>query len=130
MPDIELQSRNAGQRVLPKLEAVVRILLVLVFLAAGAAKILGAAPMVKVFEQVGQGQWFRYLTGVLEVSGALMLVFGSTRLVGAVVLAMVSLGATVAHLTVLGGSPIPALVLLALCGVVMWLRRIAQKPSV
>lgn len=37
------------------------------FLAAGAAKLGGAAPMVQLFDQIGIGQWFRIVTGLVEV---------------------------------------------------------------
>lgn len=125
MPD----TKNASHPVLSKVEAALRILLALAFLAAGGAKLFDAAPMIQVFDQVGVGQWFRYVTGLLEVSGALMLVFRPTRLFGALVLAAVSLGATAAHLTVLGGSPVPALVLLTLCGLVVWMHRLLSTST-
>ena len=42
---------------------VIRVLLTAAFLAAGLAKLAGAAMMVATFETIGWGQWFRYLTG-------------------------------------------------------------------
>ena len=39
----------------------------LAFLAAGGAKLYGVAMMVGTFDMIGVGQWFRYLTGVIEV---------------------------------------------------------------
>src|SRR6201995_5410448 len=44
------------------------------FFAAGAAKLPGVAYMVQVFDQIGIGQWFRFVTGSVEVAGALALV--------------------------------------------------------
>ena len=49
--------------------------------------------------------------------------FPTTAFYGAVLLAAVMIGAIVTHLAVLGGSPIPALVLLVIVGTVAWLRR-------
>ena len=79
--------------------------------------------MVEMFAKLGAGQWFRYLTGALEVIGAVGLLVPRAAFYGAALLAVVMVGAIVAHLAVLGGSPIPALVLLVIVGTVAWLRR-------
>ncbi|MBY8861500.1 DoxX family protein [Nocardia sp. CA2R105] len=42
-------------------------------IASGLPKLLGEATAVHVFQQIGWGQWFRYLTGAVEVSGGLGL---------------------------------------------------------
>src|ERR1700684_3917262 len=81
------------------------------FLAAGGSKLAAAPAMVEMFAKLGAGQWFRYLTGALEVIGAIALLVPRTAFYGAVLLAAVMVGAVVVHLAVLGGSPIPALVL-------------------
>ena len=44
------------------------------FFAAGTAKLAGADYMVELFNDIGVGQWFRYVTGAVEVAGALALV--------------------------------------------------------
>ena len=93
------------------------------FLAAGGSKLAAAPAMVEMFAKLGAGQWFRYLTGALEVIGAVALLFPKAAFYGAVLLAAVMVGAVVTHLAFLGGSPIPALVLLAIVGTVAWLRR-------
>jgi len=53
------------------------------------------------FATIGLGQWFRYLTGTLELAGAIGLLI--PRLVGpaAIGLAGVMVGAVITHLTVL-----------------------------
>lgn len=48
-----------------------RGLVAVVFLAAGGAKLVAAPAMVAVFAAIGLGQWFRLLTGLLEVAGAI-----------------------------------------------------------
>jgi uncharacterized membrane protein YphA (DoxX/SURF4 family) len=93
------------------------------FLAAGGFKLAAAPAMVEVFAKLGAGQWFRYLTGALEVIGAVALLVPRAAFYGAVLLAIVMIGAIVTHLAVLGGSPVPALVLLVIVGTVAWLRR-------
>ena len=98
-------------------------LAVAAFLAAGGSKLASAPAMVEMFAKLGAGQWFRYLTGSLEVTGAVALLVPRTAFYGAMLLAAVMAGAIVTHLAVLGGSPIPALVLLVIVGTVAWLRR-------
>jgi putative oxidoreductase len=102
---------------------ILRVLLAAAFLAAGSAKLAGVQTMVDVFEKVGLGQWFRFVTGVLEVSGAILLLIPRLTFYGAALLLLVSVGAVTAHLTVLGGNPAPALILLVLTAVTAWLTR-------
>jgi putative oxidoreductase len=99
------------------------------FLAAGGSKLAGAPRMVEVFGKLGAGQWFRYLTGGLEVIGAIGLLMPRTAFYGASLLAVVMVGAVVAHLAILGGSPVPALVLLVIVGTIAWLRRPAARSG-
>jgi putative oxidoreductase len=93
------------------------------FLAAGGSKLAAAPAMVEMFAKLGAGQWFRYLTGALEVIGAVGLLVPRAAFYGAVLLAIVMVGAIVTHLAILGGSPVPALVLLIIVGTVAYLRR-------
>ena len=44
-----------------------RILIALYFLLVGSRKLMGDTMWVTIFEQIGAGHWFRYLTGVLQV---------------------------------------------------------------
>jgi len=92
----------------------VRILLAAAFAAAGAAKLTGAPMMIEVFEQVGVGQWFRYLTGAIELGSAVLLLVSSTSLIASLLLTATMVGAVITHVSVIGGSPVPAIVLLAL----------------
>ena len=108
---------------------VLRVLLASAFLAAGSAKLAGVQAMVDVFERVGLGQWFRFVTGVFEVSGAILLLIPRLTLYGAALLLLVSVGAVTAHLTVLGGNPAPALILLVLTAVTAWLTRDTWKKA-
>jgi uncharacterized membrane protein YphA (DoxX/SURF4 family) len=101
----------------------VQALVALAFLAAGSGKLLGSPTMIALFEAVGIGQWFRYVTGSLEVLGAFLLIIPGRAAFGAVVLACVMAGAIVAHLTVLHTAPTAPLVLLALTTLIAWGRR-------
>ena len=98
-------------------------LVALVFIGVGSAKLAGAGVMVDMFAKVGLGQWFRYFTGLLEVAGGIGLLAFRHAFYAALLLAIVMVGAIIAHLTVLGGSPAPALVLLILSGIIAYLRQ-------
>jgi uncharacterized membrane protein YphA (DoxX/SURF4 family) len=98
-------------------------LLALAFLGAGGAKLAGAAAMVQVFNKVGLGQWFRYLTGALEVAGAIGLLISRYAFYAAILLALVMVGAIIAHSTLLGTSPVAPIVLLTLSGTIAYLRK-------
>jgi len=93
------------------------------FLMAGFSKLVGNEQMVGMFEAIGVGQWFRYLTGALEVAGAILLLIPRTSGLGALMLAGVMAGAVMTHLFIIGGSPLMAIILLVVMGVVAWGRR-------
>ena len=90
---------------------VARVLLTIAFVMAGGAKLAGAAEMVAVFDAIGVGQWFRYLTGIIEVGGAAMLWYKPTRVLGALLLGATMVGAVIAHVLILGPSTLPAIIL-------------------
>ena len=102
---------------------VIRILLTLAFGAAGFAKLSGADMMVGTFDQIGWGQWFRYLTGVIEIGGAVLLWIPRRQLIGAGLLLCTMVCAVLFHLLVLGPSAVPALVLGVLAAVIVWTHR-------
>jgi uncharacterized membrane protein YphA (DoxX/SURF4 family) len=93
------------------------------FLAAGAAKLAGAPFMVDLFAQIGLGQWFRVVTGVVEVVGAVALLVPGLASLGALWLGGTMIGAVATHLFVLHTSPVPAIVLGVLNALVVYLRR-------
>ena len=93
------------------------------FFLTGLDKIGDAPPMVQLFAAVGFGQWLRYLTGTIEVVSAVLLLIPRVAAIGAALLAMVMVGALVAHFTVLPYSPAKPIILLVMLGVVFWARR-------
>ena len=101
---------------------VLQLLLATVFLIAGTTKLAGAQVPVETFEKLGVGQWFRYFTGSVEVIAAIIIIIPRTVLIGAALLAATMIGAFDTHLLLIGGSPIPALVLLVLAALVVWYR--------
>jgi putative oxidoreductase len=98
-------------------------LLALTFLLQGVAKLTGAAVAVAVFDQIGAGDWLRYLIGVLELAGAVALLVPRLTGVAGLAFAGLMLGAVATHLFVLGDSPALPAVLLVLTAVHAWARR-------
>jgi hypothetical protein len=101
----------------------VQVLLALAFAGAASGKLLGKPEMVGLYDAIGIGQWFRYLTGIMELCGAVLILIIRTRIIGAGLLASVMVGAIATHLFVLHSSPAAPLVLLALALFVLWGRR-------
>jgi len=95
----------------------------LLFIGVGGAKLAGAAAMVELFAKVGLGQWFRYFTGLLEVAAGIGLLLSRFAFYAALVLAVVMVGAFIAHVTVLGTSPAAPLVLFVITGIIAYLRK-------
>ncbi len=93
------------------------------FLMAGFSKLSGNEQMVGMFEAIGVGQWFRYLTGTLEVAGAILLLIPRTSGLGALMLAGMMICGVVTHVFIVGGSPLMGIVLLVVTGVIAWGRR-------
>jgi hypothetical protein len=101
----------------------VQVALAGMFLLAGGSKLVGAPPMVALFNAIGLGQWFRYVTGIVEVGAALALLVPAAAVFGAVALVPTMLGAIVTQLFIVGGSPVPPAVLLVGAAIVVWARR-------
>lgn len=100
-----------------------RGLLTLAFVAAGGAKLMGAGMMVATFDAIGVGQWFRYVTGLIEVGGAVLLWLPGLQAIGAAALVVTMVGAVIAHFAILGPSAVPALILGVIAAIVLWLHR-------
>jgi putative oxidoreductase len=101
----------------------VQVLLAVMFLLTGSSKLAGAAAMVALFDAIGVGQWFRYVTGGIEVASAVALLVPALAPFGAVALVATMIGAVAVHLFVVGGSPVLPGVLLLGALAVAWTRR-------
>lgn len=101
-----------------------RVLLTLAFVAAGIAKLSGAEMMVGTFDAIGVGQWFRYVTGLIEVGAAILLWLPRRQVLAAAILGGTMVGAVLAHIFILGAaSGIPAVILGLICTTVIYLHR-------
>jgi putative oxidoreductase len=113
---------------------VIQVLLALTFAMAGIMKLVGPEMAVKQFALLGLGQWFRYLTGILEIIAAVLLVLPTWSGLGALLLVPIMIGAAAAHVAVFKDSPAAPVVILGLAAVVAWFRLkvypiIARNPG-
>lgn len=90
------------------------------FFTARYPKLLGDPQAVEGFETIGLGQWFRYLTGLVEVVSAILLLIPATAGIGALLLIATMIGSIVTHLFIIGGSPAIAIGLLIAMAIVAW----------
>lgn len=103
---------------------VIMALLTLPFLLTGGTKLAGAEMNVANFTRWGYPIWFMYLTGLVEVASAVLLWPRKTRLIGALGLVGVMLGAILTHVLNQEWVMLPfVFVLLALAAIVAWANR-------
>ena len=100
-----------------------QVALAAMFMLAGGLKLTGAPEMVGLFDMIGIGQWFRYVTGSIEVVSAVALLVPSWAAFGALLLIPTMVGAVFTHLFIVGGSAVPATVLLIGSLAIAWARR-------
>jgi putative oxidoreductase len=93
------------------------------FMLVGGLKLTGAPQLVALFDAIGIGQWFRYVTGSIEVVSAVALLVPGWAAFGALLLIPTMVGAVITHLFIVGGSAVPATVLLIGSLAIAWARR-------
>jgi putative oxidoreductase len=101
MPELKLiaeETRSAGDVLAAWLP---RVAVALVFLSVGSEKFGAHGPWIRIFARIGIGDWFRYLTGTLQVGGALLLFVPPLVRVGAIVLGCTMVGAIVTNIFIL-----------------------------
>lgn len=105
------------------LNLALRALLTLVFVGAGTAKLFGVSMMVETFDVIGWGQWFRYVTGLVEIGSAALLWIPGFQVIGGAFLTATMFCAAMFHLLVIGPSALPSVILGALSATVVFLYR-------
>lgn len=101
-----------------------RALLTLAFVGAGGAKLAGAEMMVATYDAIGWGQWFRYVTGVIEVGAGILLWLPRKQVLAAAILGGTMVGAVLAHIFVLvPAEGVPAVILGLICCAIIYLHR-------
>ncbi|HET6285863.1 MAG TPA: DoxX family protein [Amycolatopsis sp.] len=99
---------------------VVRVALAAEFLYSGYLLFAGGHTE-QTFAEIGLGQWLRYVTGVLEVGGAIGLLVPRFGGPAALLLAGVMVGASVTELFLLAdGGPVLPLILLIVSATLAW----------
>ena len=109
---------------------VLRVLLALLFLAAAFFKLSSQPMMVTEFQTIGLGQGFRYVTGTLEVIGALTLLVPRVSVFGGLLLLCVDAGAFVTQAFVLHGDIIHTIVIGLLIALVVFLQKDKLRTAI
>ena len=78
----------------------------LIFAVVGTTKLTGTGNTIDYFTAIGWGQWFRYVTGSLDLLGVALLFARRLAPYGALIIALSAGLATLISLTVLQGNPI------------------------
>ncbi|MET4105288.1 DoxX family protein [Hymenobacter sp. UYP22] len=107
-------------------------LLALAFLASGGKKLLDLPGTVNMFGQLGLPGVLAYIVAIGEVLGGIGLLVPRLVRPAALGLIVIMIGAVGMHATKIPGGiagGMPALVLLLLLGVVLWLRRPAPASQ-
>jgi putative oxidoreductase len=101
----------------------IQIILAVVFISAGLAKLSGVESMEKMFGSIGIGQWFRYFVGAVELVSGLLLFSSVYSVIGATLILMTMAGAVLVHLFLIGGNAMPAFILGSLSALFLILKR-------
>ncbi len=132
MPDLQFATVETRGRQDVLISWILRLGVAAVFLSVGAAKFETNSMWVKLFDQIGFGAWFRYLTGILQVTGAVLVLVPRTFLIGIGILACTMAGATmvwVVRFGAPGNAVIPGVILVALVIIGFHGARIANRPT-
>jgi len=117
MPELKLDLDERRSRIDTLTTWLPRVAVAIAFGSIGIDKFAGQSMWIRIFDQIGVGQWFRYFTGALQIIGAVMVLIPRTFLDGILLLASTMLGAVITWVFVLrvpGNAPIPAILLIAL----------------
>lgn len=79
-----------------------RLAVAVLFFFVGKSKFSAQSSWIRTFQQIGFGQWLRYLTGGMQIGGAIAVMVPRTFLLGIAMLACTMLGAVMAWIFLLG----------------------------
>lgn len=99
---------------------VLQVFLAFFFIVSGGNKLFDTDSSVETFKGIGLGQWLRYLTGWIEVFGAITLWNPLYGFWGAILLAVTMVGSIVIRHFILGISSATQTGLLVLLVLVIW----------
>ena len=120
-----MKTRSIGSQIVLKDLAIWSLqgLLAGIFLAAGVVQLAGIRAEVRLFDEIGLGQWLRIITGLVQVGGAIALISPRAASIGGLSLTIMMVGAAVASFTVLPINPGPAIALAFLSSLIAYVRR-------
>jgi hypothetical protein len=84
----------------------------------GIAKLRPHSEWQSLFAEIGFGQWFRYVTGIIQLVGALLFLVPRAAMIGGALLAATMGGATLLHLFILD-SGLPGAMLTGVASVII-----------
>ncbi len=120
MTDLRLVPEETRSRIDILITWILRLGVAAVFFSVGTSKFGAHSSWIKTFDQIGLGQWFRYVTGMLQVAGAVLVLIPRTFLLGIGILACTMAGAVTVWLVVFhapDNAVIPAIILIALAAI-------------
>jgi hypothetical protein len=103
-----------------------RAVIFAVFLFFGGGKFTPGrnAAWIQMYNEIGFGQWFRYATGVVELLGALLMLFSQTVSAGLAVLGITMLSATLVDVIILHQVADAIVPFAFLCAMIaLWMHR-------
>jgi len=120
MTDLQLVSDDASSRQDLLITWILRVAVAVVFCSVGWSKFAANSMWVRLFQQIGFGEWFRYFTGVVQITGAALVLVPRTFVFGIALLACTMVGAAaiwIVRFGAIGNAIIPAVVLAGLVGI-------------
>jgi len=98
-----------------------RLLLAMVFVAAGIAKLAAIEFEAQAFSHFGYGRWFMYVIGALEIIGSILILLPRCAAFGAGLMLPVMVGAAYSHLNAGDAmvAAMPAMILFALLAIIV-----------
>ena len=131
MPELKLASGESrgGQDVV--ITWILRVALAVVFVSIGRDKFDAHSMWPALFARIGFGQWFRYVTGTLQISAALLVLIPRAFPLGIALLACTMVGAVAVWLSFgePGNAIIPGVVLIGVLGIGWHGRRVDRDRA-
>jgi putative oxidoreductase len=94
----------------------IRSFLALIFILAGLRLFVGGDGTFTILQQIGLGEWLRYLAGAVAMSGGMLLLVPSRAVIGSAIATTLSVGALLLQAFLALGSPVFTVILAFLSG--------------
>lgn len=100
-----------------------RLSLALLLIVAGIVKLIGIDEMIRLFEEMEVGQWLRYVTALLEIAAAILLLIPATMAFGALIGGCIMIAATLVYFFILHQDAMRALIPAVIFLAIAWRHR-------